>query len=182
MPILQTKSLFISAGHSDADPGAAANGVTEADIVLEFRDMVAEELRGRLSFNMDGSRGRNLPLHDAVKLAAAHDVAVEFHCNAATPRATGVETLSSERGFSIGYSLCAAVARVLDIPNRGAKPESSGQHSRLAFVSDGGGVILELFFLTNVSDLAAYQERKRALASEVARVLVDHTCTDGGYA
>lgn len=181
MPILQTKSLFISAGHSGSDPGAAANGVTEADIVLEFRDMLAEELRGKLSFNMDGSRGRNLPLRDAVKLAAAHDVAVEFHCNAASPRATGVETLSSERGFAIGYALCEAVSRVLDIPNRGAKPENSGQHSRLAFVSDGGGVILELFFLTSVSDLAAYQERKRALAAEVASVLVDFTCTDGGY-
>ncbi len=46
--ILQTKSLFISAGHSDTDPGAAANGITEADIVLEFRDMVCEELRGIL--------------------------------------------------------------------------------------------------------------------------------------
>ncbi len=76
---------------------------------------------------------------------------------------------------------CAKRYRVF-WPNRGAKPEGSGQHSRLAFVSDGGGVILELFFLTSVSDLAAYQERKRALAVEVARVLVDHTCTDGGYA
>ena len=36
--ILQTKSLFISAGHSAPDPGAVGNGHTEADIVLAFRD------------------------------------------------------------------------------------------------------------------------------------------------
>jgi N-acetylmuramoyl-L-alanine amidase len=31
-------SLFLSAGHSDSDPGAVGNGHTEADIVLAFRD------------------------------------------------------------------------------------------------------------------------------------------------
>ena len=36
--LTQTTSLFISAGHSHADPGAVANGHTEADIVLAFRD------------------------------------------------------------------------------------------------------------------------------------------------
>jgi len=36
--ILQTKSLYISAGHSHSDPGAVGNGHTEADIVLAFRD------------------------------------------------------------------------------------------------------------------------------------------------
>lgn len=37
-----TKTLFISAGHSDKDPGAKGNGYREADTVLEFRDMLAE--------------------------------------------------------------------------------------------------------------------------------------------
>lgn len=181
MPILQTKSLFISAGHSDTDPGAAANGVTEADIVLEFRDMVADELRGKMSFNRDGSRGQNLPLREAVKIASAHDVAVEWHVNAASPAATGVETLSRPSGYPLGRALCEAIADVLEIPNRGAKPENSGQHSRLAFVSDGGGIIVELFFLTSTSDLAKYQKRKREVAAEVARVLVDFTAPSGGY-
>ncbi|WP_237673838.1 hypothetical protein [Vreelandella profundi] len=31
--LMQTKTLFISAGHSDSDPGAVGNGHTEAGII-----------------------------------------------------------------------------------------------------------------------------------------------------
>ena len=171
--ILQTRTLFISAGHSNTDPGAAANGTTEADVVLGFRDALADELRGKVAFATDGEAGSNLPLRQAAKLASRHDVAVEFHCNAATPAATGVETLSRPEHFNLGRKLCRAVSDTLGIPSRGAKPEGSGQHSRLAFVSDGGGIIVELFFLTNPQDLAAYRQHRRALVSAIARVLVD---------
>jgi N-acetylmuramoyl-L-alanine amidase len=46
----QTKSLFIRAGRSHTDPGAVANGHTEADIVLAFRDALADELQGKVVF------------------------------------------------------------------------------------------------------------------------------------
>ena len=171
--VLQTKSLFISAGHSHTDPGATGNGYSEADIVLEFRDLVAEELRGKVVFAKDGERGQNLPLRTAAALAAKHDVAVEFHCNAfSRPAATGVETLSAREHYPLGEALCEAVADTLGIANRGAKGESSGQHSRLAFVRSGG-LILELFFISNPDDVAAYQRHKTALAQAVARVLID---------
>src|SRR5690554_4284596 len=66
---MQTKTLFISAGHSDADPGAVGNGYTEADIVLEFRDYLAEALRARgVEFRKDGEPGQNLPLARAWRM------------------------------------------------------------------------------------------------------------------
>lgn len=174
----QTKSLFISAGHSDRDPGAVGNGHTEADIVLELRDLVAGVLRHEgLVFKKDGEPGQNLPLSDAVKMAAAHEIAVEFHCNAAeNPSATGVETLSQPAEYPLGYVLCETVSRVLGINNRGAKPEGSGQHSRLAFASQGNGVILELFFLSNRKDLEAYQRCKYELAEALAIALAELAC------
>jgi len=172
--LTQTKSLFISAGHSHADPGAVGNGHAEADIVLEFRDLVADELRGKVVFAKDGERGQNLPLRDAVRMASEHDVAVEFHCNAFTnPAATGVETLSAREDYPLGEAICEAVSETLGIANRGAKGEASGQHSRLAFIRDGGGIIVELFFITNPNDLAAYFRHKHQLAQVLARVLID---------
>lgn len=39
---MQSKTLFISAGHSRTDPGAVGNGHTEADVVLAFRDAVCK--------------------------------------------------------------------------------------------------------------------------------------------
>jgi N-acetylmuramoyl-L-alanine amidase len=56
--VIQARTLFISAGHSHSDPGAVGNGHTEADIVLAFRDTVADELEGKVVFDRDGQRGR----------------------------------------------------------------------------------------------------------------------------
>jgi len=79
--LMQTKSLYLSAGHSASDPGAVGSGHTEADIVLAFRDAVADELESKAVFDRDGQKGQNLPLRKAVQQASSHDVAVEFHCN-----------------------------------------------------------------------------------------------------
>jgi N-acetylmuramoyl-L-alanine amidase len=59
MPKFGKPANFISAGHSASDPGAVGNGHTEADIVLGFRDAVADELEGKVVFDRDGQRGRN---------------------------------------------------------------------------------------------------------------------------
>lgn len=170
---LQTKTIFIGAGHSDSDPGAVSNGVTEADIVLVFRDMVANALRRRsMVFAKDGEPGENLPLQIAVNMAAKHDIAVEFHCNAADDeRATGVETLSRPQHHHWAQEICNVIAETLNIPNRGAKGEGSGQHSRLAFASKGDGVIVELFFLTNLDNLEAYLKKRQELADNIAEAL-----------
>lgn len=167
------KRIFISAGHDSKDPGAVANGRQEAAIALEFRDMVAHYLGAAgAAFAMDGAKGQNLPLREAVKLIRPGDVAVEFHLNAAaSPEATGVETLSADREKKLGAELCETIASTLKIRNRGAKGEASGQHSRLAFVQ-AGGIIVELFFLTNKADLAAYDASKWVLAKNVAAVLL----------
>jgi len=177
---MQSKTLFISAGHSDADPGAVGNGHTEASIVLEFRDLLAEALRARgVEFSRDGEQGQNLPLAKACKAAAEHDIALEFHCNAFhKPAATGVETLSWPGDMDLGLRLCKTISETLGINNRGAKGEASGQHSRLAFVSRGGGIIVELFFISNLDDVAKYQRWKLQLAEVLADLLAEEVSHD----
>lgn len=172
MPVLQTETLLISAGHSDTVPGATGHGYTEADIVLEFRDLLADYLRSKVVFAKDGEPGQNLPLRTAAALAAKHDVAIEFHCNAFNGTATGVETLSRPEHYPLGNALCQAISETLGIPNRGAKPEGSGQHSRLAFASSGG-IIVELFFIDNKKDLAKYIANRGRSVKAVGDVLVN---------
>jgi len=165
--------MYLSAGHSTVDPGAAGNGLTEADIVADFRNMLAFYLRrAKVAHEVDASGTGNLPLAAAIKRAKFHSVAVEFHCNASdNPTATGVETLSQPKDLKLGNAICKAIAETIGIRNRGAKPEASGQHSRLGFVQ-AGGIIVELFFITNASDVKAYQERKWLVAKAVAEVLI----------
>lgn len=168
------RSIFVSAGHSDVDPGATAFGRREADIAVDFRKMVAHYLtRAGVPHELDGTGTQNLPLREAAARAKKHSIAVEFHCNAATsPNATGAETLSGPKDMELGAEISAAIARALGIRDRGAKPENAGQHSRLAFVQ-AGGIIVELFFITNKMDLAAYDDRKWVAARDVAAVLAE---------
>lgn len=165
--------IFLSAGHSTVDPGAVAFNRKEADIAAEFRNMVSFYLsQSNVKHYIDGKGTENIPLSKAVKLIGNNRPAVEFHCNAsANPKAGGVETLSSAKDMPLGQKICAAIAGVLDIPNRGAKPEDSGQHHRLAFVQ-AGGIIIELFFITSPKDLAAYDAKRWLVAKAVSDVLM----------
>lgn len=178
MMALQNRTLFISAGHSMSDPGANGNGLTEADVVLAFRDQLYDYLADRVVLARDGRPGHNLPLRQACEMAKRHDVAVEFHCNAfSDPSATGVETLSGHEDDALGEHICSSIAGTLGIVNRGDKGEGDGQHSRLAFVR-AGGVVVELFFITNPDDLAAYRQNLQGLVEAVGRVLVDAVTID----
>lgn len=164
-------SVFLSAGHSNIDPGAVGGGWREADIAVEMRNMVSFYLsRAGVAHDLDGSGTVNLPLRDAAAAARKHSIAVEFHCNAGPATATGVETLQSAADTALGKSLCEAIAGALQVRNRGAKPENSGQHHRLAFVG-AGGIIVELFFISNADDRKKWSERKWLAAQAVAEVL-----------
>lgn len=165
-------SVFVSAGHSDADPGAVGFGRREADIAVEFRNATAFYLqRDKVPHELDGNGTTNLPLITAAPKARRHKIAVEFHCNAAgSPAATGCEVLCAPKDNELSAKICAALASTLQIRNRGVKPENSGPHKRLAFVQ-AGGIIVELFFISNKGDLAAYDARKWLAARAVADLL-----------
>ena len=178
------KTIYLSAGHSNADPGVVRTAVKnrdgkvvaaerrEADIAVEFRNMVSLYLfRAGIKHDTDGKGTENYPLNRAATVARKHDIAVEFHCNSGPATATGAETLSAPRTMALAAQLSRAVSSGLNIRDRGAKPENAGQHSRLAFVQ-AGGIIVELFFLTNTDDLRAYDERKWLAARNVAEVLI----------
>ena len=171
------KTITITAGHSNTDPGACNGSAREADIAQDMRNMVALYLeRADVPIRTDGAGKGNAPLSQAVKLIKGSVVAVEFHCNAAASKAAkGVEALSQSKDKAISQQLCKAVSDVLGSPLRGDKgwkPENSGQHSRLAYVS-GGGIILELFFISNDIELQAWYDKKWLVAKAVADVLIN---------
>lgn len=172
------KTITITAGHSNTDPGACNGSAREADIAQDMRNMVALYLeRAGVPIRTDGTGKGNAPLSQAVKLIKGSAVAVEFHCNAAASKAAkGVEALSQGKDKAISQRLCKAVSDVLGSPlrgeNKGWKPENSGQHSRLAYVSNGG-IILELFFISNDVELQTWYDKKWLVAKAVADVLID---------
>ena len=165
--------MYISAGHSNTDPGAVGFGRREADITAEFRNIVSFYLqRDKVPHELDGSGTTNMPLNEVVKRSRKHKLSVEFHCNAGPATARGVEVLCAEKDAKVAAEICEAISTVFGIRNRGVKPENAGQHHRLAFVQ-AGGMIVELFFISNKNDLAAYDAKKWLAAREVARILAE---------
>lgn len=175
--------ILLSAGHSNTDPGAVnKQGRREADIAVDMRNMVAYYLirDSKHKIATDGTGKTNLPLANAVKLIGTgkEDLSVEFHTNAfSSESAKGVEALAKTKDKTISQAMCKAVANRLGTVVRGNdggwKAENSGQHSRLAFVSKGG-IILELFFITNPDELKAWDERKWLVARDVANEIIKH--------
>ena len=174
-PLATKPVIILTAGHSLTDPGACNGHFTEANIAREVRNGVTAILnaRGHKVIN-DGTGSDNQPLSKAAALVKQGKIAIEFHLNAAAnKKATGVEALAQTKDKAMCQKLCAAIANVLDIPVRGDggwKPENSGQHSRLAYVA-AGGIILELFFISNDAELQKYFEHKDQVFEAIADVL-----------
>lgn len=168
-------TVVITAGHGGRDSGAVNGHITESHIATEMRNMITHYLRQKgVTVINDGDGHTNLPLKKAVRLIKEGDIAIEIHTNAAfSNRAKGVEALAQPKDKAVCQALCQAVAKVLDTSvrgDKGYKPENAGQHSRLAYVSRGG-IILELFFISNPKELKKYQQRKWLVAKAIADVL-----------
>ena len=170
--------VLLSAGHSNTDPGAVNGQYKEAELVTWFRNAVAYYCReAGLDVVTDGSGSNNQPLNQAVKMIKGTDLAVEFHLNAAANKsAKGIEALARVSDRKLSQEMCKAIHQVTGFPLRGDsgwKPEHAGQHSKLAFVS-GGGIILELFFISNDAELKQFLASYWLIAKAVAEVIIKH--------
>lgn len=174
---LTNKLILISAGHTNIkgqDRGAAANGYIEGELAVTLRDAVAARLRdlGR-KVSEDGFDGVNDPLTKAIALARAADTALEFHWNSGPASATGVEVLCKSPKKALAQRIAGVVAANLGLRLRGDKgwkSDTSGAHSRLGFC-DAGGLIVEVCFITNADDMAAYHGNFGKLVEGLAAVL-----------
>ena len=168
-------NFVITAGHSNTDPGAVAGTRKEADIARDMRNMVALKLRQRgHTVATDGEGEVNKPLREAIALIKPGAVAVEFHCNASTnSRATGVESISLPKHKSLAQRISKCVSEVLGLPLRGDAgwiDQSASARGRLGFVN-AGGIIVELFFISNPDNLQAWESKKWLAATAVTNAL-----------
>jgi len=178
------KRILVSAGHSNIlglDKGAEGCGFVEGVEAVKVRDAVAARLREMkddlgVEFEVleDGFDGDNQPLTKAVALARAADVAIEFHFNASdNPKATGIEVLAKPTHKKLAQIIAAGIRAATNLPLRGDagyKSDGSGQHHRLVFC-EAGGVIVEVCFISNPSDMTAYKTYFEAMCRNIADFL-----------
>lgn len=171
--------IFISAGHSNNDPGAQALGIREADLTKNARDLLNSFSNAR-DVILDKDWQTNQQYQASIHPADG-SVVYDLHFNVGPPSASGTECYVNRADFankkSLSYrmatEICATTSRILGIGNRGVKPENNSQHSRLGILNLGAGcsVLWEICFITSAMDMQKYQRNKRDLLAEVAKIL-----------
>jgi N-acetylmuramoyl-L-alanine amidase len=169
------KSIFVGAGHGEGDPGAVNGSWREADLATRLRDKIAAILITRgMTVKTDGPVGVNQRLSQSIAIAKTCDIAVELHFNAGPSTAQGVEVLSLPSDKSLSQDLAQTIAFLTKSPVRGEggwKSDSSGQHHRLGFCREGGGVVVEVAFISNNNEMKRYLDREGDIADAIARAL-----------
>lgn len=177
--------IFLSAGHGGfeqgtIDPGAIAGGTTEAQEMIQLRDLMVLELRSRslevLSVPDDLSEAQSVAWINS--RAQAGDVAFEIHTGSFTnPSLRGATCFyianNDQRQKQAEFMLLSLLRRVPEIPSRGARPDTATGLGRLAFCRDivPASLLMEVAYLTNPDDRALLQNRRRDFAIGLAEGL-----------
>lgn len=167
--------LTVTAGHGGSDPGAVRGDLNERDLMARLRDIVAVKAReAGHTVKTDGGRLQNLPLVHALTLVPFSDVAIELHTNAhSNPLAQGVEVIALPKHKAQAQRLAQAIAKALDSPLRGDKgwiDQSQSARGRLGFVR-AGGMVVEVFFLSNPLELDRYLARYWRVADAIVEAV-----------
>lgn len=179
--------IFLSAGHNpngpNPDPGAVANGVREADLTVELRNLVATEL-SKLGAMVTTDHD-NEPLAEYLRRIKPGNASVvcEIHFNASdNPKATGVETIVPATADHNELAMAAELSAVINKHtglllrgNNGVITESDSHRGRLAIMrKEGMNALIEVCFISNITDLARYRKAKTQIAKDIAAVLVKY--------
>lgn len=174
------RKLFVSAGHGGSDPGATYKNYREADLNIEFRDILVAELR---AFGIEAITDPN-ENYTRKTLAwlrgkfGSKDILFDIHFNAGPTSSHGSEVIVPDvaSAFEKGMAaeICAAFA-TFGFKNRGVKPERETFRKSLAWMKPNAeNVLIEIGFITNEQDMRIYEANKRGIARKIAYILKDY--------
>jgi N-acetylmuramoyl-L-alanine amidase len=177
--------IFISAAHGGlengvVDPGSVVAGTTEAREMILTRDLVVAEVRSRgfgvLVVPDVLSAQQTVDWINAQALDG--DVALEISTNAfANPSVRGASVFyivsNNQRKAHAELLLLALLRRLPQLPNRGARPDSTSGTGSLPFCRQvvPPSLVMEVGFLSNPDDRAILQNRRREVAFGIAEGL-----------
>lgn len=168
---------FISAGHHLRDSGAVGSGTQENLEAIKFRDIVVNYCKSfGLQVITDNDNETLAQYLTRIKTGIG-SVVVEFHFDAAANNtATGTTCIvgndADRLDRSFAKELVDTTAKVLGIRNRGIITEAQSHRGRLGLMREQGIVaLLELCFISNPSDMAAYNANQYTLGAEIAKII-----------
>ena len=183
---MANKIVTVTSGHSNVgkiDSGAVTTVggklIKEADLAVKLRNAILHYLQQdkEITTRCDGYGQVNLELKEAIELIKGSDAAVEIHFNSSTNKtANGVECIALAKDKVLAQKLSAAVSKVTGSRLRGVGgfiTQEDSARGKLGYIN-ADGLILEVSFLSNSSELQTFEEKYWLIAKEVAQVLIDH--------
>ena len=171
------RKIIISAGHGGNDPGAVANGYTERDLAIEFRELLVKELLllGVKPLIDDNKNALKQTLAWLTGKYSSKDILLDIHWNAASSKARGTEVIVPDNASIFENNFAKNILNVFvsnGFINRGVKPESQTARKRLGWMRPPAeNILIEMGFITNLLDINLYQNLKYKLAKELAFVI-----------
>ena len=171
------RKIIISAGHGGNDPGAVANGYTERDLAIEFRELLVKELLllGVKPLIDDNKNALKQTLAWLTGKYSSKDILLDIHWNAASSKARGTEVIVPDNASIFENNFAKNILNVFvsnGFINRGVKPESQTARKRLGWMRPPAeNILIEVAFITNILDMNLYQNLKYKLAKESAFVI-----------
>lgn len=183
---MTNKIVCVTAGHSNTgkiDSGAVTTVdgklVKEADLAVKLRNAILYYLQQEkdITTRCDGYGQVNLELKEAIKLIKGSDAALEIHFNSSTNKtANGVECIALAKDKVLAQKLSAAVSKITGSRLRGVEgyiAQEDSARGKLGYVN-AGGMILEVSFISNDTELKVFEEKYWLIAKSIAEVLVSY--------
>ena len=180
------KIITVTSGHSNTgkiDSGAVTTVggklIKEADMAMLLRNTILYYLQQdkEIITRCDGYGAVNLELKEAIKLIEGSDVAVEVHFNSSNNKtANGVECIALPKDKTLAQNLSKAVAKVTGSRLRGIDgfiTQEDSLRGKLGYIN-AGGLILEVSFLSNATELKAFEEKYWLIAKSISEVLINY--------
>jgi N-acetylmuramoyl-L-alanine amidase len=169
-------SIFISAGHNLQDPGASGNGLVEAVEARKVRDKIISFISAGYTIVSDQD---DWTLAKTMENFATGEgsACLDIHFNAGPVAATGVEVIHPEKAsvdeIHFAKALSKRLSDIMKIKDRGSKSETETARGRLGMMRENGiNLLVEICFISNPNDVAAYKAHFDELCEACANILM----------
>lgn len=181
--------VCLDAGHGykgTRPTGAAANGLIEDDIALDFVTRVGHFIRkggGETVLTRPTGTFVTLGSRGALAVKNGCDMFISFHCNAAgSASARGAEIFVAYGDYNGKRKAEALLERICAggaLTSRGVKWDNQSQHSSLRVLRDTykhmPAMLIEMGFLTNERDAAFLKSKtwREAISEKIAQKILE---------
>jgi N-acetylmuramoyl-L-alanine amidase len=173
--------VFLTAGHRGRGTGAIGI-IDEGEETIRLRNLIGEILRNRgvEVYTDRDDDSLSVVVENVNVVCGVDDICIDIHFNAFNTQAQGSEILIPHNFTDVekdlAQDLLTAIVNTLKTKSRGVKKESSGQHKRLAMLSDIDchSIVVEICFCDNTEDAFKYQSKFNDLAYAMANVILEY--------